>query len=390
MTAGQRINLTDALNRINSGLGALAGINRAREALAKKDGKFFESIGLRDWKTMSEQEVLDYTGRWVTEGASGSMDFRDLHPFAYKTEGWLGAVAPLARWSMAYTKKQIDRAFKPLAQTGNPMPLIKTIVGGAVANEAYNMLREWLTGQKPRDLTWSEWLKGGAEDKLEYLAVKLAEAQMLPIAATGVLAMTGRQQLPQNTLLSVPTKQIARIRQFIKDADVDKTSMEDWKILADAFAQDTFSIYRDFMKDDKTDVERYEGIYAREFKDKAAAPGAFMNNPFNLQTRLNEAKTKEEVDKIARLIWERADKDTAKPAIKGASKDEQFLSWLAKINPDAARGEVETGLREAQDPASLYNYKKALADQLGEALDVKFGKNKQLDYKKGVIKEVNR
>lgn len=364
-----KLTLTDQMNKANSAFSALAGVYKAKEALANGDDKFFQKVGLPNWRELEPTAVEDHVARWVQKGAQSSMGAEDVPVGLLKNDSFAGGLfGPLIKWSAGFSNQQIDRVFKPMMH-GDFKPALVRIVGGAVTTALVNEFKEWALNKKPQGMSWTEWAAAGAPNPVTHLVQQARNAQVLPIITGVAAALTGQANMPRNLGAEAPAKTAQRLSQFFtatRDMEAD-----DVMTLIDQLFQDNMATYRDI----RGAMKPADELATEEGKYKAAtAPANFdrfkMNDPFSLNLQLNRAKTHEEALAIAQKIVRTARKDTAEPSIAGPSTDPEFITWLQKTKPELARVTAEKNIADARavgrDMSNLFAYKKQLAKEAAD------------------------
>lgn len=397
-----RLSGVDIMNKFMQAMSAAAGVARAKEAIAKNDDAFFKRVGLTDWRSMTPEQVEEFVGKWVTEGSQSSMGAKDL-PMTFLTQRGFGRnFVPIMRWAFGYTNQQIDRAFKPLFDSGlKPIdrvrPLAVRLVGSAAASQVGQMLVGALFGRDDRSVTNEEWEAAGKPGPLKRIAQKATELQILPAIMAAANVMLGNAQMPRNLVLEVPNKlkdQLLAMSETKRDLDA-----QDILTVLDATLDTLSSNWRDVSKvvagETRDPIEQARARFEGMNKTMLSRPA---RNPLNLGTALNEAKTEEEVFEIGKRILATATIETPDINVAGPSEDAAFLEWLRKTDPALHAEYVKKNVAMAAGADKLYNTKKAVAETVNKLLEqkkkglivnepdsVKAARGLKIDWKKGEL-----
>lgn len=397
-----RLSGVDIMNKFMQAMSAAAGVARAKEAIVKNDDAFFKRVGLSDWRSMTPEQVEEFVGKWVTEGSQSSMGAKDL-PMTFLTQGGFGRnFVPIMRWAFGYTNQQIDRAFKPLFDSGlKPIdrvrPLAVRLVGSAAAAQVGQMLVGALFGRDDRSVSSEEWEAAGKPGPLKRIAQKATELQILPAIVSVANVMLGNAQMPRNLAMEVPNKlkdQLLAMAETKRDLDA-----QDILTVLDATLDTLSSNWRDVSKvvagETRDPIEQARARFEGMDKTMLSRPA---RNPLNLGTALNEAKTEEEVFEIGKRILATATIETPDVSVAGPSEDAAFLEWLRKTDPTLHAEYVKKNFVMAAGADKLYNTKKAVAETVNKLLEqkkkglvanepdsVKAARGLKIDWKKGEL-----
>jgi hypothetical protein len=160
-------------NRINSG-----------------DTVAMKKWGPLEWESMlarDPKELQEYMATRMTKNAVGSYNAETLP--AWTLTGSNSRLLPqvlLSRWSIDRANRFMQNIIEP-AKRGNIAPLIRSLIGSlAISAPLIELMKEKLTGRKPRELSWEEFLKLGGKDTAYTVMLKADQA-----AFGGILANLG-------------------------------------------------------------------------------------------------------------------------------------------------------------------------------------------------------
>lgn len=216
---------TELLSKVHDVWTDQIGRTIAQNRILLGDEAFLKKFGPSDWKTKSLDEIVNYAAARFTKQFAGSYNATDQPTALLRGVGgpW-STLFKLTRWPVGAFNRWYEHEYAAL-KNGNPLPVLAGLTGGLLAAGALNSLKEFLFKQKPRELSWDEYLtlakqgKMTANETAYTLFSKVASASTTGIL--GDLAFAADQfangEYPRsynNLLLQAGSDTFTRLEQF--------------------------------------------------------------------------------------------------------------------------------------------------------------------------------
>lgn len=156
--------------------------------LKKGDIEFLEAWGGKQWKKYPTDALLQRMATRLMENVQGSYTGEFLPAAVGKgaAPNFLKTTFSLSRWNIERMRRYRQTVLKPLAEKGDWKPFLRSsLMHQLFAAPVITAIEQFVTGLKPQNLTWAEWLgladdKGRPDDnKMDELAYTiLANAQL--------------------------------------------------------------------------------------------------------------------------------------------------------------------------------------------------------------------
>lgn len=192
----------------------------AESRIRDGDTKFLKDYGPPDWQYRKADDIINFAAAKFTRNFAGAYDATDQPPALSRGSGGpLGTMFKLSRWPVGRFNRWRDQEYKQ-AKEGNFVPLLVQLGGGLLSVEAINFLKEQIIGQKPRELSWSEFFKlGGDKDAAYTLFSKVATASQMGLMGDILFMAAGASsgegpRGSQNLLIQSTTDLFTRLSQF--------------------------------------------------------------------------------------------------------------------------------------------------------------------------------
>ncbi len=318
-------NGTDAFDRVVEATRMLQGRNKlesgarqwayeigrlvAAARLSKGDTKFFEHLDLPDYKNLTPEQLIEATGAKFVENAQGNYRSTGLPPWLLsgKQNKGLLAFLSLQRWSVERFNNWYDHAWKPAVERGEFGPLLKSVFAGLAAGSAVETMQELLFNQKPKEMTWKEFMRAENKEVAYTVFSKLQNAGFAG-AYGGMLNAASKAfsgEMPdevKNLGIDLAAKGALRISQAV-DAIANRGA-GGFDLLGDfldAYAKDTIQAYRIISNAQRPDLGAREERMMLRQQGKggglSASIAKAMVNPFDPMRDLRQAQSEAEIQK---------------------------------------------------------------------------------------------
>lgn len=247
------------------------------------DSAFLDAWGPKNWKTLKAAGKFDEITHFIADRAvdtvQGTYDFRGAPTWMRNSA--LGSIFALNKWSAERMNNFRENVITP-AKNGNLKPLLTAAFATVLGSAAIEQVNELITGKKPDNLTWSEWLALddlGLKENLYKLAAAVSTSGTTGLYGDVLASAYKVSQKPgENQNFGVPVLNAAetlvkRIGQF---ADTETFDLPQF---VNTVATDNLSTYRalaghfDEDKNPRRDYRVYERLQGK-------APENFETNPF--------------------------------------------------------------------------------------------------------------
>ena len=312
-----------------------------------------EEFGPNDSK-MSPEEKAEAAANTLLQQIQPDMSFRNLPDVLIpQNRRFLGALTGLMRWSVAKYNTWHENVWTPFTQ-GRPERLIKSVLLGSVFAGLTQEFLTWLSGTKPANVTFREWMNLPEGKKLEefapmFFAYHQAQGTfgiLGDIALQGANVATGkpiaRPELnPQMPAAIVGVDLLNTLYSFSKYSqevginphDLGELGMEILRINQDIRMVDNM-VNKD-KRPDVRDEKMFEDIYGVSAKSgQPKVPSAYreyLRTPFSFGKELNRFETKEEFQRLVPGIKGRLEKGQQLPAIRHHVNDPSYYGYLQKM-----------------------------------------------------------
>lgn len=167
-------NLSRIINKV-TGRDSLEHFNRAHlmrlgqlvaeSRIGANDTKFLNKFAQPNWRQLvlegKQADVRDFAAANFVESGQGSYSIKGL-PIAAQ-EGILSPFLSLAKWPIERFNNWEKNVILP-ARNGNIKPLLMSTLGAVLGGVAIEELTKLITGRKPQELTWEEYLGLGGQE----------------------------------------------------------------------------------------------------------------------------------------------------------------------------------------------------------------------------------
>lgn len=336
----------------------------AHNRVLNGDENFIRKWGPADYQNWDRNALADYIAVRLTGNFSGSYNAEELPNWALRGSGSpLKVIAPLARWSIGRFNRWYENAYEP-AKEGNIGPLLRSLGGAIISAGLMNELKEKLTGVKPKEMTWSEFLKLGGKDAAYTLFSKANIAGYGGILTDLAFASTqmGKGERPygwQNPLFQTIENASERIMQFVDSARRGEADAGDIPRMGLQFLQDQIQVLRMVSQEYQDEGTREEKIARRVGYLPPGSLSTGRPNPLSV----GEAYKDQDAERLRQIIQSRLSRGLQPPTPTIAIRQTPNLTVPVT----------------SEEPVEKLAYYKFIADSQGiEAARAAFERDKQL------------
>ena len=328
-----------------------------------------EEFGSNDPR-MTSEERAESAANTLLQQIQPDFSFRNMPDVLIpQNRRMLGATVGLMRWSVAKYNTWYENVWTPFKQ-GRPERLLKSVLLGSIFAGLTQEFLTWLSGVKPQNLTFREWMGLKDEKKAEefapmFFAYHQAQGTFgilgdLGLMGANLYAAKPVQRpdvSPQMPAAIVGTDLLTTLYSFAKYSqevginghDLGELGMELMKINQNIRMLDNWS-----KKDEKPNLRErklYEDLYGVSARTGEPIVGQayreFLRTPFSLSKSLNKAETEEDFQRILPALINRSMKGQPLPPVKGQLQDVGYYAHLKEMygEKEAAR-QVERDARE--------------------------------------------
>ena len=328
-----------------------SGNKRAQEYAVRQLDRFLGTEWKLEW-IKDPARVADLFAFKFRESMSGSHRAADL-PRAMLPASKLGPgeagirfLTTLSRWSVGRMNNWRKHVWGEL-EAGNPMPFIKSIVGGVLSAEAFEGIKEWLTGQKPPEMTWKEFVNSGYDDAAYTIAAKLQLTSGLGLLAdamwTGAQMSKGELKYSQlnNPALSAVTTMGKRLFQAKEAVDKGRNPIDMLAELPMQVIMDNNQNIRMLMQRQSNEETGDKGAREERLFNRAQGkkPYAGEVNPFLASSKIKRAASIPEASKYANELTKEIQTTAVVPEMKSSAiRKPEFYQYMSTLQgPRAAQ-----------------------------------------------------
>ena len=224
--------------------------------IAEGDTQFLRHWGPVEWRELmttpeGQNKLRDYIAKRVTDNFVGSYNADELPNWLLRGSGNpLKLPFMMSRWSIGRFNRWYENVYQP-AKSGDIAPLIRSLVATlAISSPLINWMKEKLTKQKPRELTWEEYLNLGGQDTAYTVFSKAATvgyAGILTDVAQAAI-MKSKNEAPYgftNPVIEAGTDAVERIGQLFQAVHEGKADFsEGLTVIGLQFLKDQVQVYR--------------------------------------------------------------------------------------------------------------------------------------------------
>lgn len=372
---------------------ARAAVERELAVLGKEKSPLVKEFGPppSQLKAMSDKDIIQLTANKIADVVTPRYSAENVpHKFLPQNKDALGMMFRLMTWSIARYNNWYKHNWLAATKQQRPMRLVKSLFYGTLGGAATATLLEFLRDKKPAKLTMTEWLGLDDDTKWRELAPLVGgyiDAQgslgVLGWAANkGIMAGYGRPAASADLDPMLPAliagrqlfETLASFAEHGMDKGWSKLDVHDLGRLSLELAsipqtgRDIVSRLglddRKESRDVNREVKVFEQVTGRSAKTGAPMkpPGFFFDkyrrNPFSLAKEVNEAKTLDDLLRLAPQLREERARGYELPAIQGDEKVPAFYQDVARrrglgFARQVAERDVEEAKRDAAKRALL-------------------------------------
>jgi hypothetical protein len=286
--------------------------------LKANDVEFLEAWGGKKWKDYTPDVLLPRMATKLMENVQGNYTGEYLPAAIGKgaAPNFLKTTFSLSRWSIERMRRYRQTVLKPLAEKGDWKPFLRSsFMHQFFAAPAVAAIEQFITGLKPQELTWAEWLGLAKDDgrpddnKLDELAYTiLAKAQLTGMGGMLSSLALNAYQLKhgeatygfQNPFWQSAEDLVGRILQFWGTHSGPELLLAPFSIPLETVLQETQTarLLRNRIKKVGETGMREEKIWKRMTGQTSPGMASFMRgNPWDPKRRISRAQSMEEIVK---------------------------------------------------------------------------------------------
>lgn len=336
-------------------LGDLTSGDKAAQSFAVKQldrmlGTEWKNTFIRDPKQI--EDLFAFKFRESMSGSHRAADLsREMLPASKLGGGWetMRGLTTLSRWSVGRMNNWRKHVWGAM-EDGNPVPFIKSIVGGVLSAEAVEQLKEWLTGQKPPEMSWKEFVNSGFDDAAYTIAGKLQLTSGLGLLgdAMWTIAQARKGELKysqlNNPAIATVTRTLTRMMQGAEAIDKGRSPVELLAELPMQIILDNNQNLRMIKQRANYDETGDTGRREEQLYNRAIGRKPFISevNPFLASTKIKRASNMRDAAKYADALKDEIATTAVVPELKSAIRQPQVYNYMSTLQgPRAAQAQQE-------------------------------------------------
>jgi hypothetical protein len=325
-------------------------VSQARAS--KGDYAFFDKLKIKDWQSMTPEQLQDRVGDRFVELSQGKYGAGGLPPYLLNSSDnqFIRSMFNLNRWGVERFNNWYKHAWRPAVDKGEFGPLLRGALGNLASASVLRWLEQEILGTKPAEMTWKEFLKADNKEVAYTLFSKLQVAGyagiLSSVAAGGTQLMN--KELPlgvENTGWEALGNLVLRLGQFgsgISSGDIEPADAIGE--LAKTIMTDNIQVAKMVAAAGREDTgNREERLYKRQMGLNTFGGNANISNPFTAADDLRKATTIPEMEKalpaVGRAIAKTGNVPRLRTPMRQLYRDDQrpnFYEYLSTLQGQGA------------------------------------------------------